>query len=464
MYRRILVANRGEVAVRVIRACKELGIETVSIYSLEDRDSLHVGLADLSVCIGEGGGKNNYLNIAKIINVAVLKNCDAIHPGYGFLSENAEFIRACQACGLDFIGPSVENILELGNKARARKIMLENQIPLVPGYEGRIGSFKELKKIAEKIGYPLILKPSIGGGGRGMRIVRREENLEEDFRQAEKEARLCFGSDEIYLEKYIEGAKHIEFQIMGDSFGNIVSLGDRECSIQRKNQKLLEEAPSPSLSQELREKIERQAIKIGKILNYRNLGTIEFLLDRDKNFYFMEVNTRLQVEHTVSEMITGVDIVKEQIRLAKGLPLSFKQEDIRLVGHSIQCRINAEDIANNFMPSSGEVRIGNIPNGFNTRFDSYIYKDTRLNPYFDSMIGKLIVKDSDRLRAIKKMRAGLEELDIKGVSTNIDLHYGILHDREFLKGDYNINFLEERFKDKLEDFYSDIESWYRKNA
>lgn len=457
MLKRVLIANRGEIAIRIIRACHELGVETVAIYSKEDSDSLHVKLATESVCIGEGRSSNTYLNIPKILNVAVLTKCDAIHPGYGFLSENEDFVALAEKCNLVFIGPKKETIAKMGNKSAARKLMIENDIPVVPGSKNLITDLESLKVESKSIGYPVLLKASSGGGGKGMRIVDKESELEAQLINAKSEAKASFGDDDMYLEKYILNPKHIEIQILGDNYGNIIHLGERDCSIQRRNQKVLEEAPSPRLSEKLRREMGEAAIKAAKASNYINAGTVEFIVDGEDNFYFIEMNTRLQVEHTITEMVTGVDIVKEQIRIASGLKLKYKQEDIKIDGHSIQCRINAEDILNDFAPNIGVVKLNNIPGGFNVRFDSYMQNDYELSPYYDSMIGKLIVKDTNRNNAIKKMRSALEELDIGGIKTNIDLHYGILHEFDFIRGRYDTSFLEEKLKGSFKDFYLEME-------
>lgn len=457
MLKRVLVANRGEIAIRIIRACHELGVETVAIYSKEDRGSLHVKLATEAVCIGEGRSSNTYLNMPKILNVAFLMKCDGIHPGYGFLSENEDFVGLVEKCNLKFIGPSRETIAKMGNKSLARQLMIENDIPVVPGSKGLVEDLEELKEEASKIGYPVLIKASSGGGGKGMRVVEREEDLEGQLANARSEAQASFGDDAMYLEKYILNPRHIEVQILGDSFGNIIQLGERDCSIQRRNQKVLEESPSPRLGESLREKMGEAAIRAAEASDYVNAGTVEFIVDGEDNFYFIEMNTRLQVEHTITEMVTGVDLVKEQIRIASGLKLKYSQEEIKIEGHSIQCRINAEDILNDFAPNIGQVKMNNISGGFNVRFDSYMQDDYQLSPYYDSMIGKLIVKDSTRIDAIKKMRSALEEMDIGGIKTNIDLHYGILHDFDFVRGRYDTSFLEEKLRGSFKDFYLEME-------
>lgn len=463
MFKRILIANRGEIAVRIIRACHEMGIETIAIYSTEDRDSLHVKLATESVCIGPGKPSDSYLNMAKVINAALLTKAEAIHPGYGFLSENQEFVDLLDQCGLVFIGPRKESISLMGNKSRARELMIKNKIPVVPGSGGNIENFEELKSIARRITYPVIIKASSGGGGRGMRIVHDDNDLEKEFMNSKAEAMACFGDDKVYLEKYIVDPRHIEVQILSDKYGNIVHLGERDCSIQRKNQKLIEEAPAPRLDESIREEMLKTSLEIVRISNYINAGTIEYILDKDGNFYFLEMNTRLQVEHTISEMITGIDIVKEQIKIANNLNLSYKQEDINTQGHAIQCRINGENIFNNFMPSSGTIKKLIIPGGYNIRFDSFIREGVSISPYYDSMIGKLIVKGDNRLEAIKKMRSALEELNIEGLDTNIELHYGIFHDLDFVKGRYDTSFIEKKLSGDFKEFYLEMEKVYGRN-
>lgn len=457
MFRKILIANRGEIAVRIIRACNEMNIETVAVYSTEDKDSLHVELATESICIGPGKPSESYLNMAKILNAAILTEAEAIHPGYGFLSEDVEFVDLVNKCGLIFIGPKKETIALMGNKSAARQLMIENGIPVVPGSEDNIEDMDKLKEKCKKVGYPVLLKASSGGGGRGMRVVYREEDLEKEFLNAKSEAKACFGIDDIYLEKYILNPRHIEVQILGDRYGNIIHLGERDCSIQRRNQKVLEETPAPRLDKKLRKEFGDIAVKIAKICGYENAGTVEFILDKDDKFYFIEMNTRLQVEHTITEMVTDIDIVKEQIRIANGLKLNVKQEEIKISGHAIQCRINAEDILKDFAPSMGIIKELRIPGGFNVRFDSYIKERDILSPYYDCMIGKVIVKGENRLHAIRKMRAALEELCIKGVKTNIEFHYGILHDFDFVSGNYRTSLLEEKLKGDFKDFYLEME-------
>lgn len=463
MFKRILIANRGEIAVRIIRACHQMDIETVAVYSTEDRDSLHVKLATNSICIGPGKASESYLNIPAIINTALLTKAEAIHPGYGFLSENAEFVDLVNKSGLIFIGPKEETIELMGNKSKARELMVENNIPVVPGSNGNVDDVEELKKICKQIGYPIIIKASSGGGGRGMRIVFKEEELEREYLNSKSESKASFADDKVYVEKYIINPRHIEIQILADSFGNIIHLGERDCSIQRKNQKILEESPSPRLDKSLRSELGEISVKIAEISKYINAGTVEFIVDEDGKFYFLEMNTRLQVEHTVTEMVTGIDLVKEQIRIANNMELSYKQEEVKLRGHSIQCRINGEDIFKDFLPSTGKVENVRIPGGFNIRFDSYIENDAYVSPYYDSMIGKLIVRGENRLEAIKNMRAALEELKIEGIETNIELHYGILHDFDFVRGNYTTSFIEKKLNGEFKEFYLGVKSNYETN-
>lgn len=452
MFKRLLICNRGEVALRIIRACRELNIESVIVYSTSDKDSLPVSLADKSICIGPGRSNESYLNIPKVLNAGLLAKVDAIHPGYGFLSESPEFVDLVEKCQLKFVGPSKGSIQLLGNKSRARSLMIDHNIPVVPGSSQDIEDIGELRTLAGEIGYPVIIKATSGGGGRGMRIVHREEDLEREFLNAKSEAHTSFGDSRVYLEKYIIRPRHIEVQILADDYGNVIHLGERDCSLQRRNQKILEETPSPGLDSKLRESLGKLAIKIARISNYKNAGTVEFILDEENNFYFLEMNTRLQVEHTITEMVTGIDLVKEQIKIASGMRLSYDQEDIKISGHSIECRINGEDIYENFLPSIGRIEGLNIPNGFNVRFDSHIYSGYEIPPYYDSLLGKLVVKGENRLAAIRKMRASLEELKISGLETNIDLHYGILHDLDFVKGRYDTGFLDEKLGGDFKEF------------
>lgn len=455
MFHRILVANRGEIAVRIIRACRELNIETVAVYSDADRHSLHVQMATEAVCIGSALPKNSYLNIGNILSAALLKGCDAIHPGYGFLSENSEFARMTEESGLVFIGPSHEIISKMGDKQTARETMIKNKVPVIPGSKELIHTLEQALKEADEIGYPVIIKASAGGGGKGMRKIYRRETMEKEFFSAKKEALSAFGDDSIYMEKLIEEAKHIEVQILADKRGNVIHLGERDCSLQRKNQKMIEEAPCRLLTPELRKKMGEAALNAARAVNYTSAGTIEFLLTKDNEFYFMEMNTRVQVEHPVTEMVTGVDIVKEQIRIAFGLPLSFTQEDIRIEGFAMECRINAENPSKNFMPSCGKVNIVNLPGGNGVRVDSFLYQDYEISPYYDSMLAKLIVHGRTRQEVLRKMRRALEEFMIQGISTNIGLLYLLTYEKRVIKGDYNTNFLEQNL-DKLIEFAEGI--------
>ena len=418
MLKKVLIANRGEIAVRIIRACRELGISTVSIYSEADKEALHAQLADYSVCVGPNPSKDSYLNVANILSACILTGCDAIHPGFGFLSENPKFAKMCEECNIKFIGSNSDTISLMGDKSQARKIMKKANVPVVPGYEGKIDSYEEAYKIAKDIGTPIIIKASSGGGGKGIRVVKNLDEFKHNYEAAKSEAMACFGDDRIYIEKYIENPRHIEFQIIADEYGNIIHLGERECSLQKNNQKVLEEAPSTFLNKELREKMGKVAIDAAKAVNYKNVGTIEFLVDKNQNFYFMEMNTRIQVEHPITEMITDVDIVKEQLKIASGIKLSLSQEDIKIQGHAIECRINAKD--------AGTISELNMPSGLGVRVDSAIYCGYTIPPFYDSMIAKLITYGKDREEAIIKMRRSLGEFAIGGVNTNIDFQYEIL--------------------------------------
>lgn len=447
MIKKILIANRGEIAVRIIRTCKEMGIKTVAVYSVADKDALHVQIADEAVCIGPAKSADSYLNMSNIIEAACQSGCDAIHPGFGFLSENPAFARLVEGCGLIFIGPNPETIEKLGNKSKAREIMIEAGVPVVPGSKEVIRSVTEGIKLAKEITYPVIIKASNGGGGRGMRIVRNEEDFEESFNSASAEAKACFGDGDVYLEKYIESPKHIEIQLIGDKYGNVIHLFERDCSFQRRNQKLIEEAPCHILKGGIRKSMIQDAIKACKYVGYDNVGTIEFLLDRSGKYYFMEMNTRIQVEHPITEMISGIDIVKQQIKIAGGQKLSLRQEDIKQNGYAIECRINAEDVEKNFTPSGGKIKFLHLPGGRGIRIDSAVYTGYEIPPFYDSMILKLIAFAPTRLECIKKMRAALEELIIDGVKTNIEFHYLVLHNKRFIEGDYDTGFFEEFLKE-----------------
>jgi acetyl-CoA carboxylase biotin carboxylase subunit len=442
-FAKILIANRGEIALRIIHSCDEMGIATVAVHSTIDRNSLHVKLADESVCIGPPPSNKSYLNIPNIIAAALTRGADAIHPGYGFLAENARFAQICQDHQLNFIGPSPAAIIAMGDKSTAKKTMQEVGVPTVPGSKGLILDEEEALRIAREIGYPIIIKATAGGGGRGMRFVKEEKDLSRLLAAAQGEAEAAFGNSGVYLEKFIELPRHIEFQILADSYGNVVHLGERDCSIQRRHQKLLEEAPSVVLTPKLRQKMGEAAIKAAKSINYVGAGTVEFLLDKHGNFYFMEMNTRIQVEHPVTEMITGLDLIREQIAIAQGDKLSFRQKDIQLQGHAIECRINAEDPNQDFRPNPGKIIAYLPPGGPGVRMDSFIYPDYEIPPYYDSLIGKLIVWGNDRDMAIKRMRRALRECAITGVKTTIDFHRQILNHPEFLQGNIYTNFIEQ---------------------
>ncbi len=446
MMKKILIANRGEIALRIIRTCKEMGIGTVAVYSTIDKESLHVQLADETYCIGGNRSSESYLNMQNIISAALLSKCDAIHPGVGFLSENSEFARKVQEAGLIFIGPNHECIEYMGNKSKAKEIMKKAGVPVVPGSDGIVMNVELGIQIAKDIGYPVLIKASSGGGGRGMRIVNSEDEFSNCFFAAKKEAMSCFGDDSVYLEKLILNPRHIEFQILADSYGNTIHLGERDCSIQRRNQKLIEEAPS-SIDEGLREAMGNAAIKAANSVNYVNAGTVEFVLDSNNNFYFIEMNTRLQVEHPVTEMITGIDLVKEQIRIASKLKLKLTQEDIQFKGHAIECRINAEEVSNGFRPSPGNVTSLLLPGGFGVRMDTALYHGYKIPQFYDSMIGKLIVHSNTRLEAIRKMRRALEELIIDGVSNNIEFQYLIMYHPIFVRGNFNTGFIERLMKE-----------------
>ena len=435
MLKKVLIANRGEIAVRIIRACRELGISTVSIYSEADKEALHAQLADYSVCVGPNPSKDSYLNVANILSACILTGCDAIHPGFGFLSENPKFAKMCEECNIKFIGPNSDTISLMGDKSQARKIMKKANVPVIPGYEGKIDSYEEAYKIAKDIGTPIMIKASSGGGGKGIRVVKDLDEFKHNYEAAKSEAMACFGDDRIYIEKYIENPRHIEFQIIADEYGNIIHLGERECSLQKNNQKVLEEAPSTFLNKELREKMGKVAIDAAKAVNYKNVGTIEFLVDKNQNFYFMEMNTRIQVEHPITEMITDVDIVKEQLKIASGIKLSLSQEDIKIQGHAIECRINAKD--------AGTISELNMPSGLGVRVDSAIYCGYTIPPFYDSMIAKLITYGKDREEAIIKMKRSLGEFAIGGVNTNIDFQYEILEHQDFIDGNYDTSFLNK---------------------
>lgn len=440
---KILIANRGEIALRVLRACEEMGIATIAVHSTVDRNALHVQLADEAVCIGEPASAKSYLNIPNIIAAALTRGASAIHPGYGFLSENARFAEICTDHKIAFIGPSPESIRLMGDKSTAKETMQRASVPTVPGSDGLVESESEGLAVARKIGYPVMIKATAGGGGRGMRLVHSESEFVKLYLAAQGEAGAAFGNSGVYIEKFVERPRHIEFQILADNYGNVVHLGERDCSIQRRNQKLLEEAPSPALDPELREKMGQAAVKAAQFINYSGAGTIEFLLDRSGQFYFMEMNTRIQVEHPVTEMITGVDLVVEQIRIAQGERLKFTQDQIILRGHSIECRINAEDPDHDFRPAPGRISGYLPPGGPGVRIDSHVYTDYQIPPYYDSLIGKLIVWGPDRPTAITRMKRALRECAITGLPTTIAFHQKIMETPQFLKGEVYTNFVQE---------------------
>ncbi|HBR32098.1 MAG TPA: acetyl-CoA carboxylase biotin carboxylase subunit [Clostridiales bacterium] len=443
MFSKILIANRGEIAVRIIRACKDMGVSTVSVFSEADSTAMHVGLADESYCIGPALLKNSYLNMGAILTIAAASGAQAIHPGYGLLSENAKFAALCEKCGIKFIGPDRGTISRMGDKNEARIMMKDAGVPVIPGSDIIMDAVRGRAEAA-RIGYPVMIKARAGGGGRGIRIVLSENDFEPAFLAAMSEAKSAFGDGEVYIEKFLSPVKHIEVQFICDEHGNTVCLGERECSVQRKNQKIIEESPSSSVKPKIRKEMYEAAKKAAKAVGYSGVGTIEFLLDKDKNFYFMEMNTRLQVEHPVTEMVTGIDLVKWQIRVAAGIELDFKESGTSLRGHAIECRINAEDPLDNFRPSCGKIELLHFPGGPWVRFDTAVYQDYVIPPFYDSLIGKLIVHAKTREEAIRKMRAALCELVIEGIHTNIDLHSEILSDHEFSSGKYTTDFLSRK--------------------
>lgn len=440
MFKKILIANRGEIALRIIRACKELGIKTVSVHSTVDADSLHVRFADESVCIGPADSTHSYRNIPAILSAAEITDSEAIHPGYGFLAENANFAEMCETAGIKFIGPSPENMKLMGDKAKAKETMVKAGVPVIPGSKGIITSEDEILGLAQKIGYPVIIKASAGGGGRGMRVVHSAGSLINSFLMAQAEAMSSFGSAEVYLEKFITEPRHVEMQILADERGNVIHLGERDCSVQRRHQKLIEEAPSPAITPRMRKKMGEVAIAAAKYVKYKNAGTIEFIVSGD-NFFFMEMNTRIQVEHPVTEMVTGIDLIKEQIKIAAGLPLKFKQDDIHINGHSFECRINAED-PQKFTPCPGLITSYNAPGGPGVRVDTAVYANYRVPPNYDSMVAKLIVHGKDRDEAIARMSRALDEYIVEGIKTTIPLHRKIFMDPTFRSGIYNTSYLE----------------------
>lgn len=445
MFEKILIANRGEIAVRIIRACREMGIKTVAVYSEADRDSLHTLLADEAICIGPAPAGQSYLNMERILSATVAMKAEAIHPGFGFLSENARFAELCEKCNIAFIGPSADIINRMGNKSEARKTMIEAGIPVVPGSKEPVYNVEDALEMAKTIGFPVMIKASSGGGGKGMRVSWGEDDFAMNFESAQLESIKGFSDNTMYLERYVEKPRHVEFQIMADKYGNVVHLGERDCSIQRRHQKVLEESPSVAISEELRQKMGETAVRAAKAVGYENAGTIEFLLDKNRNFYFMEMNTRIQVEHPVTELVTGLDLIKEQIRVASGEHLSVSQEDIHVSGHAIECRINAENPERNFMPCPGTITNIHVPGGNGVRVDTHIYNDYKVPANYDSMLMKLIVHGRDRAEAIAKMRSALGELIIEGIDTNLDFQYEILNNEAYQNGEVDTDFIPTYF-------------------
>ena len=442
MIKKVLIANRGEIAVRIIRACREMGIKTVAVFSEPDREALHTQLADEAVCIGSAKAADSYINMPNIITAAVETKAQAIHPGFGFLSENSTFAAMCEECNIKFIGPAPSVIDALGNKSNAREMMIRAGVPVIPGSDGVVADREQAHEVAGKLGYPVMVKASAGGGGKGIRIVRTEDELDQAFEAAQSETKAAFGDDQMYMEKVIEHARHIEVQVLGDHFGNVIHLGERDCSLQRKNQKVLEEAPSPALSEETREKMCKSAVLAAKAAGYESAGTIEFLYDHSGQYYFMEMNTRIQVEHPVTEWVTGIDLIKEQIRIADGQKLSFTQQDIEINGHAIECRINAENPEKGFRPSPGTITDLHLPGGKGIRVDSAIYSGCSISPYYDSMVAKLIVWAKNRDEAIQKMQSALGEVIIEGIDTNVDYLYELLNNPVYQSGEFNVNFID----------------------
>lgn len=444
MFSKILIANRGEIALRIIRACREMGIKTVAVYSTADKTALHAQIADEAVCIGSAATKDSYINTKAILAACEVTGAKAIHPGFGFLAENSGFVRLCDKCHIKWIGPTAKAMDAMGDKANAKKTMIEANVPVVPGSDGIITSIEQAKKISAEIGYPVMVKASAGGGGRGIRNVENEDELEEKIIAAKQEAKQFFGNDDVYIEKFIVNPRHIEIQLLADEHGNAVYLGERDCSCQRRNQKLLEESPSVIMDDELRRKMGEAAVRAAKACGYTNAGTVEFLVDKDKNFYFMEMNARIQVEHPVTEMVTDIDLIKEQIKIADGQPLGFTQDDVHLSGHAIECRINAEDPSKGFRPCPGRIKSIHMPGGFGVRIDTAVYQGYEIPPYYDSMIAKVIVKGKDRTEAIQKMKVALSEFLVEGIITNIDFQLNLLKDPDFEKGDFDIGFLNRK--------------------
>ena len=444
MFNKILIANRGEIAIRIIRACRELGVKTVAVYSTADKTALHAQIAHEAVCIGPAPSKDSYLNSKALLAACEITGAQAIHPGFGFLSENSHFVRLCDKCGIKFIGPGADAMDAMGDKANAKKTMIENDVPVVPGSDGIVQTLEEAQEIAAKIGYPIMVKASAGGGGRGIRLVEKPEELEAAMTAAKQEAKQFFANDDIYIEKFIVNPRHVEIQLLADEHGNVIYLGERDCSLQRRNQKVLEESPSPIMTEDLRRRMGEAAVRAAKACGYANAGTVEFLVDKDLNFYFMEMNARIQVEHPVTEMVTGVDLVKAQINIAAGLPLQYRQEDIKLSGHVIECRINAEEPKNNFRPCPGKIKSIHMPGGFGVRIDTAVYQGYEIPPYYDSMIAKVLVKGEDRKEAIQKMKVALSEFLIEGINTNIDFQLNLLRDEDVESGNFDIGFLNRK--------------------
>ncbi len=448
MIQKMLIANRGEIAVRIIRVCREMGIQTVAVYSVADKEALHTQLADEAICIGETKSSESYLNMESIISAAVTSGADAIHPGFGFLSENPVFAKLCEKCNITYVGPKSDVIEKMGNKVEARNTMINAGIPVIPGNNDGICDCATGKSVAEHVGYPIMIKAASGGGGKGMRVAYTAEDFENAFMAAQKESEMAFGDNTMYIEHFVEHPRHIEFQIMADKYGNVVHLGERDCSLQRNHQKIIEEAPSCALSEELREEMGQMAVKAAMAAGYENAGTIEFLLEKTGKYYFMEMNTRIQVEHPITESITGIDIVKEQIKIADGKELPFTQDDIVIKGHSIECRINAENPDKGFRPCPGKIKEIHFPGGNGVRVDSAIFSGCEITPYYDSMLAKLIVYAENREEAIHKMRSALGEVVIEGIDTNIDYEYEIINDSKFISGNFDVDFIEKFNRDR----------------
>lgn len=445
MVSKLLIANRGEIAVRIIRACREMGIKTVAVYSKADADSLHTQLADECICIGEAKSTDSYLNMERILSATIASKADAIHPGFGFLSENSKFASLCEKCNITFVGPSSDIIAKMGNKSEARNVVKAAGIPIIEGSKEPLFDAEEAKEVADKIGYPVMIKASLGGGGKGMRVVRAKEDFINEFNNAQQETIKGFGDNSMYIEKYIENPRHVEFQILADNYGNVIHLGERDCSLQRRHQKMVEESPSIAIDETLRTEMGNMAIKAAKAVGYTNAGTVEFLLDKDNNYYFIEINTRIQVEHGVTELVTGVDLIKEQIKIASGEVLGYSQSDITLRGHAIEVRINAENPKKNFAPAPGTIKVLHIPGGNGVRIDTAVYTGYTIPPYYDSMILKVMAYAKDRDEAIKKLRSVLGEVIIEGLDTNLDFQYDILNNENFIEGKITTDFIKDNY-------------------